>query len=310
VTIFRPRTWLPREEIVTGERLQALADVSVVPRHVRDFHQHLERYTSDPVLLESYDDIAERDIERLSAAQRLFVYTHELRPFIEHIWPRLEGDGYVLITHNSDYEADDSYLPWLEGTGAKLTRWFAQNVMVRHPKLEPLPIAVANSMWKHGNLRTFERAIARAEKRPKDRLVFLHFNPGTHAPRKKVWETLRSSFPDLPPAPPPGRRFRSYLDDLARYRFCVSPRGNGIDSHRVWECLYLGVVPVVERSTHTELWEERGVPLLAIDDWAEVTPERLEAESSRFEGAFTEEARTALRMSHYRALVESAAGSS
>jgi hypothetical protein len=302
------RAWLPRDEIVTGERLQALADISVVPRHVQDFHQNLERYTSDPVLLPSYEELTDRDVERLSEARRLFVYTHELRPFLEHIWPRLDGDGYVLITHNSDYEADDSYLPWLEAAGAKLTRWFAQNVMVRHPKLEPLPIGIANTMWKHGNLRALERAVAGAE-RPRDRLVFLHFNPGTHAPRKKVWETLRSSFPDLPPAPPPGRRFRAYLNDLARYRFCVCPRGNGIDSHRVWECLYLGVVPVVERSVHTELWAERGLPLLVIDDWSEVVPERLEAEAPRFEGAFTPQARAALRLSHYAALVERAAAS-
>ena len=300
-----PRGWLTREEIVTGERLQALADVSVVPRHVQEFHQHLERFTTNPVLFETYEELTERDVERVSSARVVFVYTHELRPFLDHIWPRLEGDGYVLVTHNSDYEADDSYLPWLDATGDKLGRWFAQNVTVRHDKLEPLPIGIANRMWKHGNLRALERAAARAE-RPKDGLVFLHFNPRTHAQRQKVWETLRESFPDLPPAAPPGRRFKPYLQDLARHRFCVCPRGNGIDCHRVWECLYLGVVPIVERSAHTELWEQRGVPLLLVDDWAEVTPERLEAEAARYDGPFSPEARTQLRLSHYAALIERA----
>jgi hypothetical protein len=296
------RGWLTREEIVTGERLQALADVSVVPRHVREFHQNLERFTTNPVLLDSYEDLAGPGLVRLSAARTLFVYTHELNPFLEHIWPRLEGDGYVLVTHNSDHEVGDSHVPWLGTTGDKLSGWFAQNVTVRHPKLEPLPIGIANSMWKHGNVRAVARAAAVADRR-KDRLVFLHFNPGTHPPRKKVWETLRASFPDLPGAPPPARRFGSYLRDLARHQFCVCPRGNGIDSHRVWECLYLAVVPIVERSTHTELWEERGLPLLLVDDWREVTPERLEVEAERFGGAFTPEARIGLRLSHYAALV-------
>jgi hypothetical protein len=296
------RGWLTREEIVTGERLQALADVSVVPRHVREFHQNLERFTTKPVLLDSYEDLAEPALARLSEARTLFVYTHELSPFLEHIWPRLEGDGYTLITHNSDHEVDDSHLGWLDTTGDKLRGWFAQNVTVRHQKLEPLPIGIANSMWKHGNVRAIASAAAAAGRR-KDRLVFLHFNPGTHPPRKKVWETLRASFPDLPGAPPPARRFSSYLRDLARHRFCVCPRGNGIDSHRVWECLYLGVVPIVERSTHTELWEERGLPLLLVDDWREVTPERLEVEAGRFGSAFTPEARIGLRLSHYAALV-------
>jgi hypothetical protein len=304
--VLRRARSLPREEIVTGERLQALADLSVVPLHVQEFHRNLERFASEPLLLDSYEHIPDRDIRRVSAARILFVYTHELAPFLEHIWPRLEGEGYVLVSHNSDYEADDSYLAWLDGTGPKLSRWFAQNPTVRHAKLEPLPIGIANSMWKHGNLRALERAMARAAK-PKDRLVFLHFNPGTHGPRKAVWETLRGSFPELPPAPPPSRRFRSYLGELARDRFCACPRGNGIDSHRVWECLYLGVVPIVERSVHTELWRERGLPLLLVDDWAEVVPERLEAEAPEFEGAFTAESLASLRLSHYAALVERAA---
>jgi hypothetical protein len=74
----------------------------------------------------------------------------------------------------------------------------------------------------------------------------------------------------------------------------------------VWECLYLGVVPIVERSTHTELWEKRGLPLLLIDDWREVNRERLEWEAERFAGAMTPEAREALRLSHYAALAERA----
>jgi hypothetical protein len=303
-----PRRSPPQSDIVTGERLQALTDASVLPPHVRDFHLQLEHFVPDPVLIDSYERIPEAQLERLSAARTLFVYTHELAPFIEHIWPRLTGDGYVLMTHNSDYEVDESHMPWLDSTGGRLRRWFAQNVMVRHDKLEPLPIGIANTMWKHGNLRALQRIADRAE-RPKERLVFVHFNPGTHAPRKAVWETLRRSFPELAEAPPPGRRFAPYLSDLAEHRFCVCPRGNGIDSHRVWECLYLGVVPIVERSVHTELWEERGLPLLLIDDWSEVVPERLEAEAPRFEGAFTPESRRPLRLSHYAALLEQAAAS-
>jgi hypothetical protein len=66
-------------------------------------------------------------------------------------------------------------------------------------------------------------------------------------------------------------------------------------------------VPIVERSVHTELWEERGLPLLVIDDWAEVTRERLEAEAPRFERAFAPDSLAPLRLSHYAALVEHAA---
>lgn len=296
---------IDRDEIVTGERLQQLAGISLLPHHVRDFHQHVELHARETVLFEQHADITDAHVERISAHTTIFVYSHELDGFLEHVWPRLGAGPYVLMTHNSDHGVDDTRLPVVERAGPKLARWFAQNLEVRHPKLAPLPIGIANSMWKHGDLRRLAREAARAQRRPKDELVFLHFNPETYAPRRAVWETLRRNFPEIPEQPPQSRGFRGYLRELARHRFCVCPRGNGADTHRLWECLYLGVTPIVERSTHVELWEERGVPLLVVDDWSEVTPERLGGHDRSFSPAEV----APLRLSHHHDRVQEAAAS-
>jgi hypothetical protein len=284
-----------RSEIVTGERLQALAGVSVVPGHVRRFHRHLDRHAAVTVDFEEYGELDDTAIAQIARQRTIFVYTHELDAFIEHVWPRLDGGPYVLMTHNSDGGVDASRLPWLEHAGDRLERWYAQNLELRHGKLEPLPIGIANSMWPHGDLR----ALARVRSAPKDELVFLAFSPGTHPARRQLWESLRSAFPELPAQAPAPRGFRPYLADLARHRYCVCPRGNGIDTHRVWECLYLGVVPIVERSVHTDLWAERGLPLLQVDDWQEVEPAFL----AGLDPVAPSPDLDLLRLSHYRELL-------
>jgi hypothetical protein len=293
-----------RDDIVTGERLQGLCDVSIIPSHVHRFHTHVELFARDMVTFDEYTDLQPADLARISAARTLFVYSHELDGFAEHVWPRLDGGPYVLMSHNSDHGVDASRLEFVEQAGDRLQRWFAQNLEVAHPKLEPLPIGIANSMWKHGHLRTLHRAMARAGTRPKDELVFLHFNPATHAPRQAVWNTLRAAFPDMAAEPRKSRGYPSYLRELARHRLCVCPRGNGPDTHRLWECLYLGVTPIVERSAHVELLAERGLPLVIVDDWAQVTPDLLS-------GVVTAPRDPAwqhlLRLSHYAALVGQAA---
>ena len=38
------------------------------------------------------------------------------------------------------------------------------------------------------------------------------------------------------------------MSELSSYKFALSPEGNGIDCHRTWECLYLGVIPIVKKS--------------------------------------------------------------
>jgi len=209
----------------------------------------------------------------------------------------------VLITHNSDAAVGTARLEWIEGTGEKLRCWFAQNALVSHPKLIPLPIGIANSMWAHGNLRTLERAVAQAG-RPKCKTPFVAFDTGTHPARQGVWETVRAAFPALPAPPFVPRRYSSYLEELACHEFALCPRGNGIDTHRFWESLYLDVIPIVERSTHVEYWQASGLPLLAIDDWSEVTPERLDAEGPKLRASPS--ARAPLRLSHYAGLVRGA----
>ena len=291
------------EEIVTGERLQSIADLTVLSREVRHFHRHVERHAREMVIVDDFRTLDEGTIDRLSRTRTLFVYTHELRAFIDHVWPRLGGRGYVVMTHNSDFAADESYLPWLDATGDKLGRWFAQNATIAHPKVVPVPVGIANSMWPHGDLRVLCRAIARYCNAPKKELAFVQFDPRTHPHRQAIWDTLRASFPGMASRPPAPRRYGTYLRRLARCKFCVCPRGNGIDTHRVWECLYLGVVPIVERSTHSEHWARRGLSLLLVDDWSEVTPERLQAEASVFAPADRTPAYAPLRLSHYAELV-------
>lgn len=296
---------MTRDEIVTGERLQSLAGISLIPHHVRDFHQGVHRHARETVVFERHDDLVSAEIERVAGHTTIFVYSHELDGFLEHVWPHLDRGPYVLITHNSDFGVDESRVPVADDP--KLTRWFAQNLEVRHPKLAPLPIGIANAMWPHGHLRQLHREIRRAAKRDKDQSVFLHFNPATHAPRRVIWETLRANFPDMPAQPPKARGFKGYLRSLGRHRYCVCPRGNGADTHRLWECLYLGVTPIVERSTHTELWMERGVPLLVVDDWAQLTPELLR---DREHARFSPDDIPLLQMSHHRAGVQEAAAAS
>ena len=60
-----------------------------------------------------------------------------------------------------------------------------------------------------------------------------------------------------------------YLDVLASLRFSTAPRGNGHDTGRFWECLMLGVIPIVERDTFYERLLEiyPKLPFIILDKW-------------------------------------------
>jgi hypothetical protein len=293
--------------VITGERLQMLADVSLVSDATLAFQGGIDRHAADMVRFA--DDPGELDataIARLEAARSLFVYTHDVDAFIERAWPRMTAGGQVLITHNSDHEVADRHGRWLDGDGARLGRWFAQNATIAHPRLEPLPIGVSNTMWPHGNLRMLARAMRRQANRRRSELIFLEFKAITHPSRAVAAQALAENFPGGRIDPDPSLPWPRYLERLGNHVFSACPRGNGIDTHRVWESLYLGVFPVVERSALTDHWHALGLPLVLIDDWAEVTPARLAAERDRLGAAAPGAA--PLRLSWHAARIAAALG--
>lgn len=57
-----------------------------------------------------------------------------------------------------------------------------------------------------------------------------------------------------------------YLVSLRRYDFVACPRGNGVDTHRLWETLYMGGTPIV---TSNPMIDElcRDLPVITIPGW-------------------------------------------
>jgi len=42
--------------------------------------------------------------------------------------------------------------------------------------------------------------------------------------------------------------FDEFIQTLASYKFCIAPNGVGIDTDRMWECIFLNTVPVVQNN--------------------------------------------------------------
>jgi hypothetical protein len=62
-------------------------------------------------------------------------------------------------------------------------------------------------------------------------------------------------------------------------RFALCPRGCGMDTHRFYESIYLGCVPIVEKTNTVfdRLYHpETGFPCLVVDRWSDVTEELLD----------------------------------
>lgn len=189
-----------------------------------------------------------------------FCKTDHVDWFFAHEAPQHE---FVLVSHNSDIEVGERFARHLRDR--RLRAWLAANAALAHPKLRPLPLGIANPRWPHGDVDVLRRV--QHEQRAKGLLFDVSFSVATNAPARRGC-LEQTGLELLPPLP-----FPAYLERLASAYFSICPPGNGIDTHRVWESLYLRTVPVVIRSPLTEAHPD--LPLVVLDDWSELRAREL-----------------------------------
>ena len=262
---------------VSGERLQGIADVSVIPignnvgESECDFVKTQQQNNNYQVFYynENTNDLPEFVLN----AKIIFVNTWTLEKFFKIIFPKLTKQ-YIFISHNSDISFDDTYIHFLNDS--KIIKWFSQNVTATHKKLFALPIGLGNQQYPHGNLQLLKSVIDKNIK--KDILVFKNFNINTNINDRQICNTITNQnniqmFY--------GQNQIEYFEYIARSKFVISPPGNGPDCHRIWECFYLKTIPIVLKSSAFNKFLD--LPILFINNWEEVTIHWLREQVNKFE---------------------------
>jgi hypothetical protein len=241
-----------RMEIVTGEKIQQLCDIYI--GEPCDFYANplIGDQTAKHCSLETIQN-------PFYNPARVFCYSHRINDLRYKI-PYFMND-FILVTHNSDGEVRDCSEVRYILNYSKLVKWYAQNIRMVHEKLAFLPIGIANSQWPHGNLANFTSI-----KIKKTRKVYFNFNVYTNlCKRMHCFNRLKHKIEWLCEVPP-----QENIQRLSEYEFCICPEGNGVDTHRLWEALYVKTIPIVIKSDFIDILLQNNVPLVVLDDWSKL----------------------------------------
>tara|TARA_R110000824_G_scaffold46485_2_gene133515 strand:+ start:5576 stop:6331 length:756 start_codon:yes stop_codon:yes gene_type:complete len=167
--------------------------------------------------------------------------------------------NFVLVSHNGDKTVEYTGLP------LNIKAWYTQNLNFKHDKVFAIPIGLENPEWHPSKIPTMLK-MPQSQKRVAK--GFCQFNLGTHPEeRQGMAESLSSNNIDVDSFDcVNGQNFFQYLFNLKIYKYCLCPRGNGIDTHRIWEALYMGCMPVVKRHITHEFYEGQ-LPIIFVDEW-------------------------------------------
>ena len=189
----------------------------------------------------------------------IFVKTDLLHQFFERIYNSIHCQFY-LITGSSDYPIGIKYLGVLNH--GKIIKWFGQNMTLSHKRAVKVPIgfdeneSTANGTadGEGGDQMLLEKLHSKKKCfEDKANGLLITYASDTHQSRRNINKifanaSLARFIPKM--------GFENYMSEINEHRYVLCPRGNGVDTHRFWETLLMGSVPVVERSGLSDLYEK------------------------------------------------------
>lgn len=192
----------------------------------------------------------------------------------------------TLITGNSDYPILDKMV---DTAPSCITRWWGQAINTDSPIVSALPYGIENSVHCHlgehlgyghpgGAYKAIVTKTPPTRKPTKD--VYANFSETTYKGRPRVAELCREADHityDIQSVCT-DRPYKAFVDNVLDHKMVVCPRGNApAETHRFWEVLYLGRVPIVKYKKGIAPFLE--LPVIVLDDWDKLLDlEFLEAE--------------------------------
>lgn len=241
-------------DFIQGQRFVEIADYTYSPKVKQgDDYDNLPN-TLDIDKLEDYD----------------IIYTHTM--YAKQLFNEIEmvDKKLIIVTHNSDMNVDDSFM-----LPDNVIKWYTQNVNTINPRIESIPIGLENDRW-FPEVKKKEKMLAKLkEPRNYRNLVYMNFNianaPAKRQPvydyfKDKPWVTVQMG--------KNGIDFDEYLDNIYNHKFVLCPEGNGIDTHRIWETLYMGNIPIVLDSINNNFY--RNLSIIPTLSWEGINERFLE----------------------------------
>jgi hypothetical protein len=193
----------------------------------------------------------------------------------------VSGDSDVTVP-NDCFSSTADFLEFIENP--LILHWYAQNCVSNHPKMTKIPIGLDyHTMRQPNNLgwgniqgpRNQERGLVHMKQLAKpfwERIPLCYSNFHFFTSTRYGYDR-KNAILEIPAVlvfyePQKTIRIDSWRQQI-NYAFVICPLGNGFDTHRLYEALCLGCIPIVKRGYFEEIYQD--LPVLVVDEWRNIT---------------------------------------
>ena len=255
-------------EFITSYKFAKLADI--IYSGVFTDNQISELNISNYIVVEDNHGFKYIRIKKFELKENSIIFSRtEDVPSLFYSLKKIDFKNITLITHQSDINVTEKFANKIPQC---IDRWFSVNVSTINNKLHSIPIGLSNNHPKNLNVRDFDylqtSKIEFFKIKNLKILIYLNFQKSTNfKEREGIYEFFSNK--DWAKLELPNNDKENYLKNLKTINFTLTPHGNGRDTHRFWESLYSGSIPVVK--DHISYSYAKDLPVLFVEDYKDVT---------------------------------------
>lgn len=208
---------------------------------------------------EHFSLIYKKNKLKIKSNSIVFCHTDYVEEFFSLVKKNSFINNLILITSQSDKSVNKKL--W-NRKPESISKWFAINSEVDNENLINIPLGLGNSFSKKNiNIEDFNN-LNKSLFIKEDISMLINFNVNTNFDirnqlvenyKSKSWCNYKTNLSK-----------NSYIETIKNSSFILCPPGNGPDTHRIWESLYLGSIPVVQKHNCFKGFED--LPILFVDD--------------------------------------------
>lgn len=261
------------QEFLNGQNFSKIADVIFA---INVPNENLSEFSIDDYKIISenseFTGLKLKNLE-IKNGDTVFCNSSYLSLFFKYLERLNKITSITLITSQSDFSVTKKVFI---NKPESVTRWFAVNVAYKDSCLIPIPLGLANN-YSPKNVRINDLVNFKFEKVKKVNKLYVNLRKSTNYKerenienifRNKEWVVIKE----------PNLSIDDYISDLNKYKFIFCPWGNGFDTHRIWEALYCGSIPITK--SHVGL-SFGSLPIISFENFNNLSIEKLITESNK-----------------------------
>jgi len=259
---------------------QVLSSLNFIKQSDRVFsaslsQEDLERFNfSEIKIIEENNELITFINLNFNLQENDVIYSHA--DYVEslfHILKKFKFQNIKVISSQSDRKITKNLFNQMPKC---VSSWYATNVVYKTDSLIPIPLGIAP--YRNNKSAIIDDFIDLEFQKTKHKFMYFNFNLNTnYFHRIKAINHAKKIF-DIKLMD--DKSYQDYLSNLALHQFSISPWGNGIDTHRFWEALYCGTIPITKSHYIYKTFE--GLPMFLLPTYKSLNKLKKEIEFDQF----------------------------